>query len=560
MLFSFFSKYYDKKINSIGLAIFRIVYFSILLIELGQLLYFKEIIFDKIPFVQPSEFDVQLLLWVWLGVAAALLLGLFTATMTKINYIFSLIFFASLSSFDYPAFGYYTTINFLCLILPISQRLSLDRLGSKLKYSTTKNNYQPPTNTSVFNYLVPIFMLLVWFYATIIFSQNRGITIKDDFLLMGSCFLAYFSLIYGVVFIFLFWCKSLRAVLLVLGLGLHFFYFWVSPMPLFFALLMAIHILLIPSSWYSKIGRFLKASSPHLWIYYDEECPLCVRTKIIVKHFDIFHRLEFRGVQTFREDAAIQAIPLADLLENIYSVNQAGKVQKGIDSYIQILLSLGYTKPKAWLLKIPGIYHLAKAFYNFIAKNRNVERCSEKTCGYLLPSISSNRDKVKLLKNLTVKKFKIMLVGTTMIALLGLELALLVIDKGGLSEAAKITLGYANEIPFQDNFATNTRLVRVYYFDENQQKIYLPITQKNGSPASYIYGLRWHKWLKESKEPKKLKRLVFNYIVLEQNKKQLNPKSTTFVLETKANSKAVAWSSWDSLEWKQNEWKWSRNN
>ena len=44
-------KLYDKKVDASGLAIFRISFYTIFLCEVIQIYYFRQLIFDKIPFV-----------------------------------------------------------------------------------------------------------------------------------------------------------------------------------------------------------------------------------------------------------------------------------------------------------------------------------------------------------------------------------------------------------------------------------------------------------------------------------------------------------------------------
>lgn len=57
---------YQKKIDGTGLALFRIAYSLVLLCEVVQIFYFRHLIFDKIPFVEPSEIDLSYGLVLWM--------------------------------------------------------------------------------------------------------------------------------------------------------------------------------------------------------------------------------------------------------------------------------------------------------------------------------------------------------------------------------------------------------------------------------------------------------------------------------------------------------------
>lgn len=45
---------FDKKIDGTGLAIFRIVYSLVLICEILQMLYLKNLIFDRVPYLETS--------------------------------------------------------------------------------------------------------------------------------------------------------------------------------------------------------------------------------------------------------------------------------------------------------------------------------------------------------------------------------------------------------------------------------------------------------------------------------------------------------------------------
>ena len=56
-LYSKIENLYNKMVSASGLALFRVFYGFVLLFEVMQLFYFRHLIFDKIPYFEPSEID-----------------------------------------------------------------------------------------------------------------------------------------------------------------------------------------------------------------------------------------------------------------------------------------------------------------------------------------------------------------------------------------------------------------------------------------------------------------------------------------------------------------------
>lgn len=544
-MFRLIQRLYDKKIDASGLAFFRVAYFLVLFGELAQLFYFKELVFDVIPFVQPYELDFTWAFYAWFVVIFLLIIGLFTRTAAIANYLFTLVFLSTISSFEYHVFYTYTTVNFFCLFLPISKRFSIDRLLLKLKYSNTRTTYEPPKTTTVLSYTLPLLVAVAFVYAdsmlykvtskfwmqglgvwypaafpqaSITSSSSLGGFLINNYYL--TKFFGYLTLVFETSFIFLFWFRRFRVPLLIIGLGLHIGILITFPIPWFALAVAATYILLVPVAWYRQLAAWLHRNNKTLLtVYYDEECPLCQRAKIAVKHFDIFSKIKFKGVQSNQTDEAIANVPLDDLLDNIYAVQSNGKVQHGIDTYIQILFKMRYTALFGLLLKIPGIYHLAKALYQYVAANRNVERCTEGNCGYQITVLPQDKDAIKLLQNLTVKKLRVFLIGAGMLFICLLQIGIsynsdAIFNWNKKTGWAETTVGqhlydFSNELDafalpvlglthhpvFMDNhFNWYTHIVSIVYVGEDGAEERLPIIGEDGSPQYYIYGPNWVKW------------------------------------------------------------------
>jgi len=65
------------------------------------------------------------------------------------------------------------------------------------------------------------------------------------------------------------------------------------------------------------------------------------------------------------------------LLADLYAVDLQGKVYAGVDTYIEIFKKMRYMAVLAWIMRMPGLYQLAKAIYRRIADNRARNICDE---------------------------------------------------------------------------------------------------------------------------------------------------------------------------------------
>ncbi|NGM63433.1 DUF393 domain-containing protein [Sphingobacterium sp. SGG-5] len=534
-------KLYGKQISGLGLSIFRIVYSLVLLAEICQFYYFRHLIFDKIPYLDKAEINFGIPIVIWGISVFFILIGAFTRFATIINYLLSLILIGSINTFEYHMFYAYMGINFLLIFLPVSRNLSLDRLFVKFKYSNTRYAYNPPTEVSVLSYYVPVLLGIAFVYFDSVFfklsssfwREGLGLWLPSSvpqtafislnwlmnqkYLVLG---LGYIALLFEAAFLFIFFRKKWRVLSLVIGIGLHLGILICYPIPWFALGMCSIYLLMAPVSWWEKLFRRNQQPSPKITFYYDGECPLCNRTKILIQHFDIWKKVEFKTVQSYAEqNPLLESISYETLLDNIYSIKK-GKIYKGLDTYIQVLASMGYTKPLSWLLRVPGIYHVGKMVYRFVADNRTTERCTEENCGYTPPVLPPKEDELKLLKNFRLKDLKIGLITYGVGTMIVLQIIVsynsplnkVIRDKIGLGRTSfnhllegvsykinkitKVSLGITGHDVFMDyHFSEYNHLISVVYLDRDSNKqIWLPIMDRDGTPGNYLSGPIWAKW------------------------------------------------------------------
>ncbi|WP_289037846.1 DCC1-like thiol-disulfide oxidoreductase family protein [uncultured Zobellia sp.] len=587
------TRLYDKKIDASGLAIFRLCFSLVMLCEVIQIFYFRHLIYDKIPYIELSEIDYTIPLILWMVSIVFLAIGLFTRIASIVNYIFCLVFIATINSYEYHMFYVYMGVSFLFLFTSIEKVFSLDRLGLILKHSNTRVTYKPSRKTSVLNYYAYVLCGIAFVYFDSIFYKTASynwlngmgmwlpsslpqITHLDieSFLLNSkwlALFLGYVTFVFEAVFLFTFFRKKWRLPLLIIGIGLHIGILIEFPLPWFGLGVSALYLLMIPVSFWRKIREKLSFKKAKLIFYYDEECPLCNRTKIIINYLDFFNAIEFKGVQTFGfGNPLFKNIGKDDLLDNIYSTSNENKIYTGIDTYKVVFKRIPLLFPFWVLLSIPGIYHIGKWIYKKVADNRYVERCTEENCGFTPPNFPSPIDDIKLSKAIKIKDLKIGVVNVGLIFILILQInitlnSLLInnfkqnigftgtsisqrLNKFSipLHKFSKTFFGVTTHAVFMDtHFNDYNHIVAIEAVLDNGEKLWLPIIDKEGNPDKYIYSFNWVKWTFRVNNPninqKTLERGVRDFIAFWAHKNSVNVNTTQFLIKVKKVDIPTQW-------------------
>ncbi len=529
------SNLYDKKIDSIGLAVFRILYGIVLLMEAIHLFYFRHLTFDYVPYLEKAEIDFSIPILLWMVSIILIIFGAFTRFATILNYLLTVIIIGTMKTFEYHVFYTYLGLNFLLIFLPISQQLSLDRSFLKLKYSSARFQYNPPTKVSQLYYFFPLVMGIAFVYFDSIFYKftsplwlnglgmwkpanlpmishfDLSFLSQTEFLIKG---LGFLTLIFELVFIFFFWNKKFRIPLLIIGVGLHLGILIEFPIPFFALSVIGLYSLLVPI----RFWRFfkIKKRDSSLLFYYDAECPLCIRTKITIEHLDVFKKIEFKSVQYYAKDeVALKNINEEELYNDIYSVDKKGIVRKGIATYIAVFKRIWYIAPLGYLLQFPGIYTLAKRIYAYVAKNRTTERCTDDNCSYSIPVLPEDQNNIKILQNLNlgqIKKYGVLFVFGVLFLFNTFSVIDTFVSRAPFINKTIVSkvvhtlynpirlfnhtfFGITKHGVFMDgHFNGYNHIVSVYYVDKNENKVRLPIITEEGLPDYYNYGANWVKW------------------------------------------------------------------
>ena len=105
------------------------------------------------------------------------------------------------------------------------------------------------------------------------------------------------------------------------------------------------------------------------WIFYDAQCPLCLRGRTVWGR--VFDRRGFEWVPLQSPGAAGRpGLPETALLEEMKLQLSDRRIIGGIDAWIELFRSVWWLWQAGALLSLPGLHGLGQLFYRWIAHNR----------------------------------------------------------------------------------------------------------------------------------------------------------------------------------------------
>ncbi len=402
----------QTQVPATGIGLFRLLFGLVTLQEIFFLLYFNHLIFDPIPYLDVEFPMLHFFLCVWAVIAAFITLGYRYQTSIIANYVFWLVFvnFTPMQrDFDGGFDLFMTGANFFLIFLPADKAFSLDNLRRKLATPFVHYSHYPKPKVSILSYLLPVIVCLGFLYFDSVIHKlfaphwRNGlggwlpatmpyyVSALDMTWILNQEILqkiiGYTILLFQLTFIFLFYFQKLRLIYILIGMSLHLsIIFTLNIYPFGFGMLI-FYTLLLPASYYQTLARWLTADEPALTVFYDQQCPLCNRTVLTLNHFDIFHRIDFKGIQTFAEYyPAVAGISQQILLTDLYSLDKQDRIYVGAATYAQIFINMRYTAPLGYLMITPGIFKLVARLYRKIADSRLRLSC-DVSCQTVYPSV-----------------------------------------------------------------------------------------------------------------------------------------------------------------------------
>jgi predicted DCC family thiol-disulfide oxidoreductase YuxK len=536
-------KLQSKQVPATGLGLFRIFYGLVTLQEIFFLLYFNHLIFDPIPYIDVEFPMIPFFLCLWGIIASFIVIGYRYQFAVLCNYILWIIFvnFTTMQrDFDGGFDSFMIGAGFFLLFIPADRAFSIDQLRHKLSNPFKHYSTYPKPTTSQLTYHLPVLICLgfLYFDSAIhkLFAEHwrNGLgswlpstqpyyvsAIDMSFLLNNELLekiIGYTILVFQFTFIFLFTKPRLRVIYLIVGLGLHLGITLSLNIYPFGMGMVIFYLLLVPFSWWRAIGQRLSAKQASLTVFYDQQCPLCNRTVLILNHFDLFNCIDFKNAQEHAANySALNKINPSTLLLDLYALDSSNRIYAGVNTYIQILKKMRYLYPIGLILSLPGLHTLVVKRYRAIADSRIRLNCN---ADCLIPvDIQDKTLYTTLFENLAVRKPKAFSrkLAKILIAIVVLQLNSTIhygliyrldLDiknnpiSAPIAEASNalimVSLTFLGITPhalyLHDHFAGYDHILAITYTDQNGLEKWLPFVNEQGRLLAPNWGRVHSMW------------------------------------------------------------------
>ncbi|CAD79100.1 MAG TPA: DUF393 domain-containing protein [Rhodopirellula baltica] len=129
------------------------------------------------------------------------------------------------------------------------------------------------------------------------------------------------------------------------------------------------------------MSNHLSSSSHKVEVFYDGECPLCLREIKLLKWLDRKNRIQFTDIAADDFNAAEYEKTPAQFMDEIHGRLPDGQWIIGVEVFRQLYSAVGLG-PLVWPTRLPGISHALDFGYQVFAKNRlrSTGRCTKETC------------------------------------------------------------------------------------------------------------------------------------------------------------------------------------
>jgi hypothetical protein len=252
--------------DAFPLAVFRIVFALAIFCEVAQLVRFRHLIFDAVPFIQPARFDVLPLLCVWLAILVALICGVATRLAAALNVVLTVAVFGFLlrvQHFGYHADAMYIPGAILLALVPSERVFSIDawraaRVGQPMRRDANAIHFAAFAMLLAITYGDSFFWklaspmwrhgLAIWTPVAELFACVRLPPLPPQPLLWKA--MSYGTLIFEGAFPIVIWFRRIRVPVIVAGIAMHLGIAYLFPIPLFSLVMISLYLPLIPAKAY----------------------------------------------------------------------------------------------------------------------------------------------------------------------------------------------------------------------------------------------------------------------------------------------------------------------
>jgi predicted DCC family thiol-disulfide oxidoreductase YuxK len=127
-------------------------------------------------------------------------------------------------------------------------------------------------------------------------------------------------------------------------------------------------------------------------VFYDGECPLCLREIRMLRARDRQDRIRFTDIAAAGFDASSLGVTREALMGRIHGRLPDGKLIEGVEVFRRLYTAVGFAR-LVGLTRLPGVTQLLDVAYDAFAKNRLrlTGRCVDGACEIHSPPPASPR-------------------------------------------------------------------------------------------------------------------------------------------------------------------------
>ena len=111
------------------------------------------------------------------------------------------------------------------------------------------------------------------------------------------------------------------------------------------------------------------AVTPAIEMFYDGECPLCMRETKMLSRLDRHNRIQFTNIASPQFNPAFVGKTNAELMAEMHGRLPDGSWVTGVEVFRRLYAAVGFT-PIVLVTRLPIIRHLLDAGYHVFAKYR----------------------------------------------------------------------------------------------------------------------------------------------------------------------------------------------
>ena len=121
-------------------------------------------------------------------------------------------------------------------------------------------------------------------------------------------------------------------------------------------------------------------------VFYDGDCPLCMREIRMLTRLDRRGRIKFTNIAAEGFDAASVGLDHATLMAKIHARLPSGELIEGVEVFRRLYEAVGFG-PLVAVSRAPGVAQLLDVSYRWFARNRLrlTGRCEAGTCEVAAP-------------------------------------------------------------------------------------------------------------------------------------------------------------------------------